>query len=130
MKLNLKIITPRGTYFEGQVDYLSVKSVDGQLGILPRHTPLIAPLVISKLSFVKNKETNDFAISDGVLIIEKELTTVLVSTIESKKDIDLQRALDAKKRAEERLAHSDEIDINRAQASLSRALNRINVKQN
>lgn len=130
MKLNLKIITPRGTYFEGQVDYLSVKSVDGQLGILPRHTPLIAPLVISKLSFVNNHETNDFAISDGVLIVEKELMTVLVSTIESKNDIDLQRALDAKKRAEERLAHSDEIDVKRAQASLSRALNRINVKQN
>lgn len=129
MSLKLKIVTPRGVYFEGDVDFLDVRSSAGQLRILPHHTPLITPLEISKLSFKKDDEVQDFAIGGGVLLVD-ELTTILLNSIEAKKDIDLQRALDSKKRAEERLLHSDEVDVNRAKASLSRALNRINVYNN
>lgn len=131
MLLKLRIITPYGEYFNGEAMMIkSIGTADGELGILPNHTPLIAPLIISKLVIqFSDDKINTFAISGGVLIIEKELTTIIANSIEAKEDIDLQRALSSKKRAEERLLKSDKIDIKRAQASLARALNRINIKQ-
>jgi F-type H+-transporting ATPase subunit epsilon len=127
MTLNLKIVTPYGEYFSGLVEYLSVVTKNGEIGILPEHTPLISILEISKLCFHKEGKEYVFAISGGLIDVEKEQTLVLLRSIESKDDIDIERALQAKKRAAERLKSNDRVDIKRAQASLARALNRINI---
>lgn len=128
MKISLKIVTPYGEYYKGEADYISACATTGMLGILPGHTPLIAPLKISRLVVKIKGQDHDFAIGGGVLVVEKEMTRLLLNSIESKEDIDLQRALDAKKRAEARLLEKEKYDSARAQAALTRAINRIEIK--
>ena len=127
MTLNLAIITPYGLYFTGQVDYLSVDTDSGILGVMPEHTPLIATLKISKLVIKKPDGEFIFAIGGGVVDIKNDKTTVLVRSIEAKSDIDIERALKAKKRALDRLQSGDKTDVKRAQAALARALNRLHI---
>lgn len=127
MTLELKIITPYGLYFTGKVDYLSVDTENGILGVLPEHTPLITTIKISKLTIKKTDGEFVFAVGGGVIDIEKENTTILLRSIESKTDIDVERALRAKKRALDRLQSGDKIDVKRAEAALARALNRLRI---
>ena len=85
------------------------------------------------LSFWISLFANDkkcYAIGEGLLNISKDGVTLLLESIESKDDIDIDRAKDAKKRAEERLATLVNIDVERAQRALNRANNRISVYEN
>ena len=125
----VEIYTPVGKYFVGDATYLTVTSSVAVLGILPDHAPLITTLEICKLSIKVNSKELNYAISGGVMHIKKDNEVVLlVNSIERSDEIDINRAKEAQKRAEERLSkHDDEIDVKRAQAALSRALNRISV---
>ena len=125
----VEIYTPTGKYFSGDVSYLSVSSPLGVLGILPDHAPLVTTLEICKLTTKINSNELKYAIGGGVMNIKKDNHIVLlVNSIERSDEINVARAKESKKRAEERLAKSsEEIDIKRAQLSLSRALNRLSV---
>ena len=127
----VEIYTPTGKYYSGDVSYLTVTSPVAVLGILPDHARLITTLEICQLSFKVNSKEFKYAISGGVMHIKKDHTVVLlVNSIERSDEIDLDRAKEARKRAEQRLASkSDQIDVKRAEAALSRALNRISVVQ-
>ena len=126
-QLNLEILTPYGKYYAGEVDYIRVQSEDFLMEILPNHAPLVSSLVISKM-VIKNGSTEElYAIGGGIIRVEKGKTTLLLNSIEGKKDIDINRANDAKTRAEKRLENKDEIDVTRAKSALERALNRISV---
>ena len=128
--LHLIILTPYGRYFEGNVSFLNVRSEDYDLGIYPGHAPLISTVAISKMIIRNGDKEYLYAVGGGIINIDKEKVTLVLNSIERADEIDLNRALEAKKRAEERLSqHSEEIDIARAQASLARALQRINIKQ-
>ena len=126
---NVEIYTPTGKYFAGNVNYLTVTSSVAVLGILPEHAPLITTLEICKLTIKINSKEFNYAIGGGVLHIKKDHSAVLLlDSIERSDEIDIDRAKEAQKRAEERLAkHSDEVDIKRAQIALAKALNRISV---
>lgn len=128
-KFKVEIYTPYGKYLQTESDYLSVSTAMGVIGVLPNHAPLISTLEISKLILRNDKKESLYAISGGVIHIKKDHSVILlVESIESQDEIDVNRALKAKERAEERLQlHDGEIDIIRAKASLSRALNRIEV---
>lgn len=128
-KFKVEIYTPYGKYLQTESDYLSVSTAMGVIGVLPNHAPLISTLEISKLILRNGKKESLYAISGGVIHIKKDHSvTLLVESIESQDEIDVNRALKAKERAEERLQlHDEEIDIIRAKASLARALNRIEV---
>ena len=122
------ILTPYGKYLSTDATFLSVKTGVGVIGILPNHAPLITTLEISKLVIKDNNDTLIYAIGGGILNIKKGTkVTLLVNSIESRDEIDIDRALKAKQRAEERLASSEEVDVTRAKIALSRALNRISV---
>lgn len=125
----VEIYTPYGKYLVTDCDYLSVKTGMGMIGILPNHAPLISTLEISKLVIKNGGKEDSYAITGGVIHIKKDHTVVLlVDSIESKDEIDVSRALEAKERAMERLSTlSSEIDVIRAKAALSRALNRLEV---
>lgn len=126
----LEIVTPYKRYFSGEVEYLSLTSSKGVLGILPNHIPLICDVLICEISLKINGKVEFYSTSGGILNIKKEKTTLLLESIENKNEIDIVRAQEAKKRADERLerAKSDaKIDIARAESALSRALNRIKV---
>ena len=128
---HIDVYTPTGKYLSIDADYLKVTSTLSVLGILPNHAPLITTLEICKMVIRSSGVEKSFAISGGVMHIKKDHSvTLLLNSIESAEEIDLDRALDAKRRAEERLATNlEEVDVARAKAALSRALNRISIKQ-
>lgn len=128
MEFKLKIVTPYGVFFEGNVTKLLVKTSSGYVEILPRHIPLVAPIEISGLYFTHNDVKEACAISGGVLYVSKELTRIAANSCEYKRDINIKRAREAKERAEQRLKQQkQEIDSARAQAALLRAINRLDI---
>jgi len=126
----LTILTPFGKFYEGQVSFLSVKSNDFVLGILPNHAPLISTVDISKL-IIKDEigKPHIYAVNEGAIHIKESGDVLLmVKSIEGKDSIDINRAKAAKKRAEDRLnSKSDQLDVARAKNALLRAINRINI---
>ena len=124
------IYTPFGHYLTAESDYLSTVTPKGVMGVLPNHAPLISTLEISKLTIRISGKEYHYAISGGVINIKKDHSvTLMVNAIERSDEIDVSRAEHAKQRAEERINSVDksEVEINRAKASLLRALNRLNV---
>ena len=126
----LEIFTPFGKYFDRYVEELVIQTDDYVLGILPNHTPLVSKVKVSKMYIIQNGDKKCYAIGEGLLNITKDGVTLLLESIESKDDIDIDRAKDAKKRAEQRLAALMNIDVERAQRALNRANNRISVYEN
>lgn len=126
----LEIFTPFGKYFDRYVEELVIQTDDYVLGILPNHTPLVSKVKVSKMYIIQNGDKKCYAIGEGLLNISKDGVTLLLESIESKDDIDIDRAKDAKKRAEQRLATLVNIDVERAQRALNRANNRISIYEN
>ena len=127
----VEIYTPTGKYLSTEADFLRVTSSVAVLGILPNHAPLITTLEICKLTIRSGSKENVYAISGGILNIKKDHSvTLLLNAIERNDEIDIERARNAQKRAEERISsHNEEVDISRAKAALSRALNRITISK-
>lgn len=124
----LEIVTPERKVFEKQIDMVVVKAIDGELGILPNHIPLVTPL---KIGVVRAKHAEDeelVAVSGGFMEVRNNKVVILAESAELPGDIDLERALAAKVRAEKRMEQRrDEIDFRRAEIALQKALNRIEV---
>lgn len=129
--IRCKIVTPLGVYRDLEAAMINIVSVNGQLGILPSHMPLVTMLKISEMSLVlKDQKRERFAVSGGMFYFENDEATILCDAIENEKEIDLNRAVAAKERAEKRISSDDpNIDLRRAELALSKALNRIHVKQ-
>ena len=126
MSFKLKVITPYGVFYEGDIDSLNVCTKQGYLTILPNHIPLVAPLAIDSMSYKTNKETRICALAGGIMYVGSNETKIIANACEYKEDIDINRALEAKKRAEQRLEHKNaNVNVIRAEAALKRALNRI-----
>ncbi|MBO6046207.1 MAG: ATP synthase F1 subunit epsilon [Erysipelotrichaceae bacterium] len=129
---HLKIVTPSGVYREEEVELLNIVTPLGQTGILANHMPLASPVEISRLEYVQGKDRYEFAIGGGFVYVEAgNKVTVIGNSIESKEEIDLQRAEEAKMRAENRLKTKgvrQDLDIARAEIALKKAIIRINVK--
>ena len=121
------IYTPTGHYLKMMADYLSVTTGLGVVGILPNHAPLVTTIEISKLTIKNSGAEYQYAVSTGFMHIKKGTHVVLmVNAIERKDEIDINRAIAAKERAESHLGHPEE-DTVRAKAALARALNRISI---
>lgn len=128
-QFKLKIVTPKGIYQELEIDQLNLETTAGQIGILAHHIPLASGVKISSMNYIINGQRTYFAVSEGFIYVNEKETTLIVNSIESQDEIDLDRANAAKQRAEERLkANNDEIDMLRAQVALQRAITRIQVK--
>lgn len=128
--LHVRIITPEGLYKTIDVDSITAVSVDGQFTLLPKHMPLVAMLTTSKLTLLEHGIRHDYAISGGLLHLLNDQVNLLVDTIESRNEINLERALEAKARYEQALEeHRDEHERHVLETNLKRAINRIHVKQ-
>lgn len=126
--LLLEIVTPERKVYAQEVNMVSVKGADGELGILPNHIPLVTPLRIAPVIVKKDGATETFAVSGGFIEIRKDKVVILAESAELAAEIDVARAEAAKRRAEERMnAKADNVDFKRAELSLQRAINRINV---
>ena len=126
-KFKLKIITPQGIYQEVEIDQINLDTTAGQIGILAHHIPLASGVKVSQMNYIIDGKRTYFSVAGGFIYVTE--TTLIANAIESQEEIDLERAQEAKRRAEERLKiQNDEIDMLRAQAALQRAITRIHVK--
>jgi len=128
--LTVSVVTPDGPVLEDQFDMVSCKAESGELGILPNHIPLVAPLSISAVRLKRESKVEKLAITGGFLEVRPDKVTILAQSAEKPENIDIQRAREAKQRAESRLqAQQDHIDFHRAELALKRAMNRLDVVQ-
>ncbi|WP_175990025.1 F0F1 ATP synthase subunit epsilon [Bacillus sp. Marseille-Q1617] len=128
--LKVNIVTPDGPVYDSEVEMVSTKAQSGELGILPGHIPMVAPLQIGAVRLNKGGNTELVAVSGGFLEVRPEQVTILAQTAETAEAIDVQRAKEAKSRAEGRMqAQKDDVDFRRAELALKRAMNRINVSE-
>ena len=128
--IQVSVVTPDGPVFEGNAKMVSAKAKSGELGILPGHIPLVAPLTISAVRVHEvDGKTQYVAVSGGFIEVRPEKVTILAEAAEVAGDIELDRARAAKERAEQRLASNKqgELDSARAELALQRAVNRIDV---
>lgn len=124
--INVKIVTPKGVYKETKASIINIVSEDGQRGILKNHMPIVVSLVISKMTMQEEKRET-YAIAGGSLYFRDNECTILTPAIEHEDEIDLNRALQAKERAEANMKNPNK-DFKRAETALKRAMNRIKIK--
>ncbi len=126
--ITVNIVTPDGPVYDSEVSMVIAVTATGEMGILPGHIPTVAPLGIGAVRLKKENSTELVAVNGGFLEIRPEKVTILAQSAERATEIDLARAQESAKRAEELLqANKDEIDFKRAELALKRAMNRINV---
>ncbi|MNW26050.1 ATP synthase epsilon chain [compost metagenome] len=124
----LEIVTPDRQVYSEQVNGLSVRGVEGELGILPGHIPMVTPLQIAPMRIKTGGNTEVIAVNGGFVEVRKEKVIVLAESAERAGDIDVERARAARERAELRVqSKRNDIDHLRAEIALQKALNRLNV---
>jgi F-type H+-transporting ATPase subunit epsilon len=123
--LQLEIVSPERRAFAAEVDMVVVPGIDGELGILPHHTPLISALGIGELKIKKGGTETLMFISGGFVEVRPDRVIIMADLAEHSDEIDEARAVDARKRAEEQLGEvKDPVDIARVRAALQTALMR------
>jgi len=124
----LDIVTAERVVFSDDVDVVVAPGVEGQLGILPHHAPLMTMLLPGELRVRKGGEEFSLAISGGFLEVRPDRIIVLADAAERAEEIDIARAEEAKRRAEELLRQRPpEVDEARAEAALRRSIARLKV---
>lgn len=126
--IHVSIVTPSGSIFEADADHVNTRTTAGEIGIYPEHIPLIAPLEITMVEVSTASGIERLAVNSGFLEVQPDSVTIISQAAEKAESIDLARAQASKRRAEERLTQKD-VDVERAELALQRALNRIHVYQ-
>ncbi len=130
-KLTLEIVTPDRALVHEEVDEVVATRSEGDFGILPGHTPLLASLKVGELWYRQGQEKHYLAIAFGFAEVLPDHVTILAQVAERAHEIDISRAERAKQEAEERLAkpssfHSD-MDFERARVAMMKSLIRLQV---
>jgi F-type H+-transporting ATPase subunit epsilon len=126
-KLLLEIVTPQGLVFSEEVDEVTATGSEGEFGVLPGHVPFVTTLKIGMLTCKKGSESKFFFVNWGYAEVGPEKVMILADSAERSEDIDIERALAARKRAEERLKHAENVDFARAESALERAVTRAQI---
>lgn len=130
-KILLEVVTPSKLLVSEEVELATAPGTDGVFGAMANHSPLLATLKIGEMHYVNEGNTVSMALSGGFCDVSNNRMTVLAESAEVSTEIDAERALKAKERAERRLqeaeARKGDIDLARAQAALARALTRIQI---
>ena len=126
--ITIKIITPLGLYKEGEVDSVHLRTVEGEMTVLPHHIPIVAMIDTCKCTLKIKDQLQDYAMASGLMQFSNNEMRILTDAVEGREEIDVERAKLAKQRAERRLAKQDtETNILRAEVALAKAINRIKV---
>lgn len=125
--VKLDVVSAEGVVFSEDVDVVVAPGVEGQLGILPHHAPLMTMLQPGELLIRKGAADFSIAIAGGYLEVRPDRIIILADAAERAEDIDVSRAEEAKRRAEERLHEQKDtgVDAARTEAALRRALVRL-----
>jgi len=128
--LHLEIVTPTGQLLSEDVDEVVAPGTEGEFGVLPGHIPFITLLDVGECVYKKDGKPHSIFINSGYAEISNDRVTILAESAERADQIDIQRAEAALKRAEERLrAKKEGIDFTRAEASLKRSLIRLQMSK-
>jgi F-type H+-transporting ATPase subunit epsilon len=124
----LEIVTPEKLVVKEAVDEAQIPGLDGYLGILPGHAPLITELGVGVITYRAGGTTKTLSVAWGFAEVLQDKVTILAETVERPDEIDVARAQQAKERAEQLLKSNDpELDYDRAQDDLRRAETRLKV---
>ena len=130
MTIKVDIVTAERLVFSEDADIVMVPGVDGELGILPHHAPIMTMIKPGEVLVRKGAEEYSLAVSGGFLEVKPDHITILADAAERADEIDIARAEAAKKRAEENLTNrTAETDNANAEASLRRAFARLKVAE-
>lgn len=131
VKLRVEVVTgEREVLVEENVDMVVAPGIEGQLGILPQHAPLVTIMAPGELRIVKGGHEEALAVSGGFLQVGPDRVMVLADTAERSEEIDIARAEDARRRAEAELAHPrPQMDAAAMQAAMRRSTVRLRVAQ-
>ena len=127
---HLEIIASDRVFFEGETEHLVITAIDGLIGIMAGHEPLVTALPTGELKYMVNGKWQYAAISEGFIEVMPDHAIILADTCELAEEIDVKRAEEARARAEERLRQKQSIkEYYQTQAALNRAMNRLKLSQ-
>jgi len=130
-RIRLEVVTPRGAVVSEDVDIVTAPGYAGEFGVLANHAPFLSTIKVGVLSYKAGGTEERLMISGGFCEVSHNKITFLAETAERGKEIDVERAMRARERAERRLSESrakqERIDVTRAEASLQRAMARLKV---
>ena len=132
MPLLLEIVTPERLAYSDEVDSVQLPGIEGELGVLPHHAPLLSTLGLGELRIRKGGVEESFAIVGGFVQVRPDKVVVMAETADMASEIDLERAQQARREAEQALegaARADAVDLSAARAALQQALLRIRVAE-
>ena len=138
LNLRFELVSPKGMVFEGDVDMVVLPAVTGEMGIMPRHAPVVAQLSIGRLRALTTEgQWLSFAVSEGFAKVQFNKVIVLADSAEEAGDIDVDRVQRSLERAEHRLEmyhqgtvpEGEEVDPFREQLAIRRAKNRLKVAE-
>lgn len=132
MTVQCEIVTQERTVFSGEVDSVNVPGVEGRMGILPHHTALLTTLGFGEVIIRADGAEQFFAIGGGILEVQPDKVVILADSAEHADEIDLAKAEEARRQAEQVMAEGvpeDPEQYQQIRASLLRAQARLNVGQ-
>lgn len=132
-KLKLEVVTPKGAVVSQEVDIVTAPGYGGEFGVLANHAPFLSTIKTGVLTYKTGAQEETLMVSGGFCEVSNNKLTFLVESAEHGADIDVERAMRAKERAEKRLAEAqaqkEKFDRARAEAALQRALSRLKVAE-
>lgn len=118
--MQVLVATAEREVYRGEADFLVAPGAAGELGILPRHTPLLSALTAGELRITRGEEVDEVFVSGGYIEVQPDMITVLSDSAERAHDIDEAAAAEAERKAREALdTRKDDIDYAKAEAELS-----------
>jgi F-type H+-transporting ATPase subunit epsilon len=131
MTLHLEIVTPERLAYSDDVDMVLVPGLEGELGILPHHTPLVSLLGMGELKIRKGADEESFAIIGGFLQVRPDKVVVMAETASLASEIDLEKAQEARRQAQRALesGYHEGADLVSARAAMAQALLHVRVAE-
>jgi len=131
MPIQLDIVTPERLAYSDTVDSVQLPGSEGELGVLPHHTPLVSRLGLGELRIRKGGSEESFAIIGGFVQVKPDRVVVMAETADMAAEIDIERAQEARREAERALETGfvEGTDLSAARAALQQALLRIRVAE-
>ena len=127
--MKLEVITPDRQFYEGEVTMVELTTINGNIGIYPRHIPMTTVVAPGVLKIHEAEQLVEAALHAGFVTVMPDKVTILAEIVEWPEEIDYARAEEARVRAERRLGSNNSgLDVARAEASLKRALVRLEVR--
>ena len=134
--LTVNVVTPNGLVYDHHAKIVVAKTTDGEIGILPKHAPIIVPLAIDEVRIKRTDSDTHVdwvAVNGGIMEVRDNVVSIIADSAERERDIDVPRAERAKQRAERLIEQAkpnhDRDQLRRATVALHRAINRINVSK-